>query len=279
MERQTRSQWCFTHRIREDGEVFSSEEGRETSSDTTPPPCLRGRICSCGRLIAIARFRATPKKARDSPPPQDDLWVVVKNLSQQVAAQQAAGCCATLCSPAEEQPEPGDQWQVNRRSNSSCSGCHLARLEVGPVVPKSRPPTNSWLNASLTFVKAGAACLARSEAQTSVPCTTVHPKWSSPRSPAIYASGFPYAKPGDLRKACREPASVQAQYDIRWISVRCAATIDADYVSAFTRKIPVWTRLSSSPSKLDSSLRSMTRISSLLFCRLLQRPYNHQRSS
>ncbi|KAH6570866.1 hypothetical protein BASA60_007472 [Batrachochytrium salamandrivorans] len=34
--------------------------------------------------------RATPKKARDaSPPPQDDLWVVVKNLSQQVAAQQA----------------------------------------------------------------------------------------------------------------------------------------------------------------------------------------------
>ncbi|KAH9250308.1 hypothetical protein BASA81_011925 [Batrachochytrium salamandrivorans] len=40
---------------------------------------LQRSICSCDT-----------KKARDaSPPPQDDLWVVVKNLSQQVAAQQA----------------------------------------------------------------------------------------------------------------------------------------------------------------------------------------------
>ncbi|KAH9247908.1 hypothetical protein BASA81_014452 [Batrachochytrium salamandrivorans] len=45
-------------------------------------------------LTVSARMRSfgscDTKKARDaSPPPQDDLWVVVKNLSQQVAAQQA----------------------------------------------------------------------------------------------------------------------------------------------------------------------------------------------
>ncbi|KAH9271730.1 hypothetical protein BASA83_006099 [Batrachochytrium salamandrivorans] len=56
---------AFTHRIREDGSVRM----RSTDSDRS--------------------VRATPKKARDaSPPPQDDLWVVVKNLSQQFAAQQ-----------------------------------------------------------------------------------------------------------------------------------------------------------------------------------------------
>ncbi|KAH9271811.1 hypothetical protein BASA83_005913 [Batrachochytrium salamandrivorans] len=88
-ERQTRSQWCFTHRIREDGEIFSSEEGRETSSDTTPLASVAGSV-RMRSTDSDRSVRATPKKARDaSPPPQDDLWVVVKNLSQQVAAQQA----------------------------------------------------------------------------------------------------------------------------------------------------------------------------------------------
>ncbi|KAH9273268.1 hypothetical protein BASA83_004259 [Batrachochytrium salamandrivorans] len=58
-ERQTRSQWRFTHRIREDGEVFST----------------------------IVRFVRQPKKARDaSPPPQGRYVGVVKNPSQQFAA-------------------------------------------------------------------------------------------------------------------------------------------------------------------------------------------------
>ncbi|KAH6576548.1 hypothetical protein BASA60_004496 [Batrachochytrium salamandrivorans] len=80
---------AFTHRIREDGEVFSGEEGRDTSSDTTPlasvARSVRMRSTDSDRSV-----RATPKKARDaSPPPQDDLWVVVKNLSQQFVVQQA----------------------------------------------------------------------------------------------------------------------------------------------------------------------------------------------
>ncbi|KAH9272268.1 hypothetical protein BASA83_005360 [Batrachochytrium salamandrivorans] len=80
---------AFTHRIREDGEIFSGEEGRETSSDTTPLASVAGSI-RMRSTDSDRSVRATPKKARDaSPPPQDDLWVVVKNLSQQVAAQQA----------------------------------------------------------------------------------------------------------------------------------------------------------------------------------------------
>ncbi|KAH9272709.1 hypothetical protein BASA83_004911 [Batrachochytrium salamandrivorans] len=94
---------AFTHRIREDGEVFSSEEGRETSSDTTPLASVAGSV-RMRSTDSDRSVRATPKKARDaSPPPQDDLWVVVKNLSQQVAASAGRiGCFAQrYCSPAE----------------------------------------------------------------------------------------------------------------------------------------------------------------------------------
>ncbi|KAH6594641.1 hypothetical protein BASA50_006454 [Batrachochytrium salamandrivorans] len=67
--------------------------------------------------------RATPKKARDaSPPPQDDLWVVVKNLSQQVCCSAGRdGCSAQhYCSPAEGNSQPGEKslgatWQVRQR--------------------------------------------------------------------------------------------------------------------------------------------------------------------
>ncbi|KAH9250982.1 hypothetical protein BASA81_011240 [Batrachochytrium salamandrivorans] len=47
---------AFTNRIREDGEIFSGEEGRETSSDTTPLASVAGSVrmrstdsdrCSC----------------------------------------------------------------------------------------------------------------------------------------------------------------------------------------------------------------------------------------
>ncbi|KAH6584447.1 hypothetical protein BASA61_007450 [Batrachochytrium salamandrivorans] len=67
---------AFTHRIREDGEVFSGEEGRETSSDTTPLASVAGSV-RMRSTDSDRSVRATPKKARDaSPPPQDDLWVV-----------------------------------------------------------------------------------------------------------------------------------------------------------------------------------------------------------
>ncbi|KAH9244148.1 hypothetical protein BASA81_018477 [Batrachochytrium salamandrivorans] len=101
---------AFTHRIREDGEIFSSEEGRETSSDTTPLASVAGSV-RMRSTDSDRSVRATPKKARDaSPPPQDDLWVVVKNLSQQVAASAGRDGCFTqhYCSPAEGNSQPGE---------------------------------------------------------------------------------------------------------------------------------------------------------------------------
>ncbi|KAH9249935.1 hypothetical protein BASA81_012312 [Batrachochytrium salamandrivorans] len=164
--------------------------------------------------------RATPKKARDaSPPPQDDLWVVVKNLSQQVAAQQTE--LATLSNAFALQQKTianlekilsnmASQAASTSEATQAALAAILARLEVKPVVPqvvvpnnkdypplpptgatskrktvatkpnpttttatttttaatkqpskntrfadavKNGPPTNSWLNASLTFVK------------------------------------------------------------------------------------------------------------------------------
>ncbi|KAH9276572.1 hypothetical protein BASA83_000701 [Batrachochytrium salamandrivorans] len=55
----------------------------------------------------------------------------------------------------------------------------------------------------------------------------------------IYASGFPYAKPGDLRKAMQGARiRTSAVRDIRWISRQVVQLlVDADYVSAFTRII------------------------------------------
>ncbi|KAH6598009.1 hypothetical protein BASA61_002994 [Batrachochytrium salamandrivorans] len=91
----------------------------------------------------------------------------------------------------------------------------LARLEVGPVVPQvvvadndypplpptGGPPTNSWLNASPDFRKAGAAAWLALKRETSVPAHSAPKVELSSGLRLIYASGFPYAKPGDLRKA------------------------------------------------------------------------------
>ncbi|KAH9253447.1 hypothetical protein BASA81_008493 [Batrachochytrium salamandrivorans] len=63
---------AFTHRIREDGEVFSSEEGRDTSSGHySPLPPWQGSV-RMRSTDSDRRFVRHRKKARDaSPPPQD----------------------------------------------------------------------------------------------------------------------------------------------------------------------------------------------------------------
>ncbi|KAH9246894.1 hypothetical protein BASA81_015536 [Batrachochytrium salamandrivorans] len=58
---------AFTHRIREDGEIFSGEEGRETSSDTTPLASVAGSV-RMRSTDSDRSIRATPKKARDAQP-------------------------------------------------------------------------------------------------------------------------------------------------------------------------------------------------------------------
>ncbi|KAH9268148.1 hypothetical protein BASA83_009541 [Batrachochytrium salamandrivorans] len=174
-----RAVWCFTHRIREDGEVFSSEEGRATSSDTTPLASVAGS-CRMRSTDSDRSVRATPKKARDaSPPPQDDLWVVVKNLSQQVAAPQAEmdALRKHYCSPAEGKQQPGENpWQHGK--------------------------SDGLVERQPEFRKAGAAAWLALKRETSVPAHSA-PKWSSPR----VSDSFMQA--GSLREAWRLRKAMQ----------------------------------------------------------------------
>ncbi|KAH9262216.1 hypothetical protein BASA82_000717 [Batrachochytrium salamandrivorans] len=176
---QTRSQWCFHS------------------------PYPRG----CDRSV-----RATPKKARDaSPPPQDDLWVVVKNLSQQFAA--------------------------------STDRAGYSELEAGPVAPQvvvadiDYPPLKQTVakpNAT-EFRKAGAAAWLALKRETSVPAHSATESGALLGSPNHLRKWFPYAKPGDLRKAMQGARiRTSAVRDIRWISRQVVQLlVDADYVSAF----------------------------------------------
>ncbi|KAH9247921.1 hypothetical protein BASA81_014465 [Batrachochytrium salamandrivorans] len=90
--------------------------------------------------------RATPKKARDaSPPPQDDLWVVVKNLSQQVAAQQAEMDALRNTIALQQKATANLEKILSNMASQAASTVRrlkllwlaiLARLEAGPVVPQ-----------------------------------------------------------------------------------------------------------------------------------------------
>ncbi|KAH6589747.1 hypothetical protein BASA50_009840 [Batrachochytrium salamandrivorans] len=266
---------AFTHRIREDGEIFSSEEGRETSSDTTPLASVAGSV-RMRSTDSDRSVRATPKKARDaSPPPQDDLWVVVKNLSQQVAAQQAEldALRNAFALQQKTSAELVDQMKSTGKATQAALAAILARLKVGPDVPKvvvpnnkdypPLPPTgatpkrktmatkpNPTATSTTTtttdqlfkntrfsdavkkrlthqqlverqpeFRKAGAAAWLALKRETSV---SAH---SAPKVELflglrlIYASGFPYAKPGKLAAissfAAKTVTTIQRSPDVK----------------------------------------------------------------
>ncbi|KAH6592102.1 hypothetical protein BASA50_008248 [Batrachochytrium salamandrivorans] len=299
---------AFTHRIREDGEVFSSEEGRDTSSDTTPLASVAGSV-RMRSTDSDRSVRATPKKARDaSPPPQDDLWVVIKNLSQQVAAQQAEMDALRNAIALQQKATANLEKILGNMASQAASTSEvtqtalaaiLARLEVKPDVPKvvvvdndypplpptgakpkrktmatkpnpttattattattttstttgqpskntrfadavKRRPTHQQLvERQPEFRKAGAAAWLALKRETSVPAHSAPKVELSSGLRLIYASGFPYAKPGNLRKAMQGARiRTSAVRDIRWISRQVVQLlVDADYVSAFTRII------------------------------------------
>ncbi|KAH6593942.1 hypothetical protein BASA50_006998 [Batrachochytrium salamandrivorans] len=297
---------AFTHRIRKDGEVFSSEEGRETTSDTTPLASVAGSV-RMRSTDSDRSVRATPKKARDaSPPPQDDLWVVVKNLSQQVAAQQAEMDALRNTIALQQKATANlekilgnmaSQMTSTSEATQTALAAILARLEVGPVVPqvvvpnnkdypplpptgatskrktvatkpnpttttatttttttttgqpskdtrfadavKRRPTHQQLVERQPEFRKAGAAAWLALKRETSVPAHSAPKVERSSGLRLIYASGFPYAKPGNLRKAMQGARiRTSAVRDIRWISRQVVQLlVDADYVSAFTRII------------------------------------------
>ncbi|KAH6596905.1 hypothetical protein BASA50_004839 [Batrachochytrium salamandrivorans] len=181
---------AFTHRIREDGEVFSSEEGRDTSSDTTPLASVAGSV-RMRSTDSDRSVRATPKKARDaSPPPQDDLWVVVKNLSQQVAAQQA---------------------EMDALRNAFALPADTA---TGEILATWQALTHQQLvERQPDFRKAGAAAWLALKRETSVPAHSAPKVELSLSLRLIYASGFPTQSLATFERQCREPASVQAHLD------------------------------------------------------------------
>ncbi|KAH6585977.1 hypothetical protein BASA50_000920 [Batrachochytrium salamandrivorans] len=218
--------------------------------------------------------RATPKKARDaSPPPQDDLWVVVKNLSQQVAAQQAEMDALRNTIALQQKATANLEKILSNMASQAASTSEatqaalaaiLARLEVKPVVPqvvvpnnkdypplpptattgqpskdtrfadavKRRPTHQQLVERQPDFRKAGAAAWLALKRETSVPAHSAPKVELSSGLRLIYASGFPYAKPGDLRKAMQGARiRTSAVRDIRWISRQVVQLlVDADYV-------------------------------------------------
>ncbi|KAH6568410.1 hypothetical protein BASA62_005501 [Batrachochytrium salamandrivorans] len=253
----------FTHRIREDGEIFSSEEGRETSSDTTPLASVAGSV-RMRSTDSDRSVRATPKKARDaSPPPQDDLWVVVKNLSQQVAAQQAEMDALRNTIALQQKATANLEKILSNMASQAASTSEatqaalaaiLARLEVGLDVPKvvvadidypPLPPTGATSKRKTPSkdTRFADAVKRRPTHQQLVERQPDFRKagaaaWLAlKRETSVPAHSAP--KPGDLRKAMQGARiRTSAVRDIRWISRQVVQLlVDADYVSAFTRII------------------------------------------
>ncbi|KAH9277213.1 hypothetical protein BASA83_000075 [Batrachochytrium salamandrivorans] len=264
---------AFTHRIREDGEVFSSEEGRDTSSDTTPLASVAGSV-RMRSTDSDRSVRATPKKARDaSPPPQDDLWVVVKNLSQQFAAQQTE--LATLSNAfALQQKTIADLEKINRDLEKVLSNM-ATRLEVKPDVPKvvvadidypPLPPTGATSKRKTVATKPNPTTTTATTTTTTTDQPSKNTRFADAvkrrpthqqlveRQPEFRKAGaaawlalkretsvpaHSAPKPGDLRKAMQGARiRTSAVRDIRWISRQVVQLlVDADYVSAFTRII------------------------------------------
>ncbi|KAH9246739.1 hypothetical protein BASA81_015703 [Batrachochytrium salamandrivorans] len=104
---------------------------------------------------------------------------------------------------------------------------------------KRRPTHQQLVERQPEFRKAGAAAWLALKRETSVPANSAPKVELSSGLRLIYASGFPYAKPGDLRKAMQGARiRTSAVRDIRWISRQIVQLlVDADYVSAFTRII------------------------------------------
>ncbi|KAH9248913.1 hypothetical protein BASA81_013425 [Batrachochytrium salamandrivorans] len=104
---------------------------------------------------------------------------------------------------------------------------------------KRRPTHQQLVERQPEFRKAGAAAWLALKRETSVPAHSAPKVELSSGLRLIYASGFPYAKPGDLRKAMQGARiRTSAVRDIRWISRQVVQLlVDADYVSAFTRII------------------------------------------
>ncbi|KAH6584472.1 hypothetical protein BASA60_000958 [Batrachochytrium salamandrivorans] len=156
---------AFTHCVHKDGETVSTEKGRETASDITPLASVAGPVCMQS-TDSDRSVRVTPKKgSRCQPTTPGRSMIVVPNDKDYPPLPQ------TGANPKRKTTttKPGFTTTTTTTGQPSKSTNSL-------TLSKSDSPTNSWLN-----------------------CTQSGTLVGYPR--LIYASGFPYAKPGDLRKA------------------------------------------------------------------------------
>ncbi|KAH6571286.1 hypothetical protein BASA60_007234 [Batrachochytrium salamandrivorans] len=216
---------AFTNRIREDGEIFSGEEGRETSSDTTPLASVAGsvrmRSTDSDRLVV----RHQKRLAMPAHHPRTIYWkpdllfpqVVVPNNKDypplpQTGAKPKRKTMAT-------KPKPTTTTTTTTTSTTTTTDQPSKDTRFADAV-KRRPTHQQLVERQSDFRKAGAAAWLALKRETSV-------------------SAHIAPKPGDLRKAMQGARiRTSAVRDIRWISRQVVQLlVDADYVSAFTRII------------------------------------------
>ncbi|KAH9246325.1 hypothetical protein BASA81_016123 [Batrachochytrium salamandrivorans] len=122
---------AFTHRIREDGEVFSGEEGRDTSSDTTPLPPWQD-LFACDRLTAIARQQFAAQQTE------------LATLSKRFALQQKTIADLEKINRDLEKvlSNMASQMASTSEATQTALAAILARLEAGPVASQVVVPNN-----------------------------------------------------------------------------------------------------------------------------------------
>ncbi|KAH9271092.1 hypothetical protein BASA83_006634 [Batrachochytrium salamandrivorans] len=135
-------------------------------------------------------------------------WIV-KNLSQQVAAQQAEMDALRNTIALQQKATANLEKILSNMASQAASTSEatqaalaaiLARLKLDLMSRKLRPTHQQLVERQPEFRKAGAAAWLALKRETSVPAHSAPKVELSSGLRLIYASGFPYAKPGDLRK-------------------------------------------------------------------------------
>ncbi|KAH6571614.1 hypothetical protein BASA60_007086 [Batrachochytrium salamandrivorans] len=167
---------AFTHRVHKDGEIFFSEKAfQQVAVQQTELATLRNAFALQQKTSVelVDQIKSTGEETQAA-------------LAAILARLEAGPVVPQVVVPNDKDYPPLPQTGANskRKTTTTKPGFTIATTTIGQpskstnslTLSKSDSPTNSWLN-----------------------CTQSGTLVGYPR--LIYASGFPYAKPGDLRKA------------------------------------------------------------------------------
>ncbi|KAH9263170.1 hypothetical protein BASA83_013494 [Batrachochytrium salamandrivorans] len=241
---------AFTHRIREDGEVSPVRKVARPPLTLPPLPPWQG-LFACDRLTAIDLFvryqkgsRCQPTTPGRSPDWKSDLLfpqvVVPNNKDYPPLKQRVQPPNARLWLPSQTPLLHYCYYYYYYHWTSP-----LRTLDFADAV-KRRPTHQQLVERQPEFRKAGAAAWLALKRENFSPCTQCTESGALFGSPTHLCKRFPYAKPGDLRKAM-QGARIRTS----------AVALDATIVKSFKAWIP--------------RPRQLTRISSLLSRRLLSK--------